>query len=195
VKLFFIDLLFLFPNYFIAMIGAIKNGNANAFEQAFFLYREKLYAYFFKKTKCQEDAKDLLQITFSKLWQYRKSLSEDYLLEQHLFYIARTVFIDYLRKENKQQKIKVSAKMHGTENLMPAHEFDLYKRLQTILSGMPFLRKRVFELHKIEGYSYKEVAEILSISVKAVDNNLTKAMKHLRNTELLLIILIISFIR
>ncbi|HEY2726343.1 MAG TPA: sigma-70 family RNA polymerase sigma factor [Parafilimonas sp.] len=180
------------------MIEAIKNGNADAFEQAFFLYREKLFAYFFKKTKSAEDTKDLIQTTFTRLWQYRKSLSENFLLEQQLFYIARTVFIDYLRKENKLQKIKASAKLHDSEKLQPdyIHEFDLHTQLQAILSAMPLLRKRVFVLHKIEGYSYKEIAGILSISVKSVDNNLAKALKHLRNAELLSIILLVaSFIK
>jgi len=177
------------------MIDALKNGDAGAFEKVFSLYKEKVFAYFLKKTNAEEDAKDLLQITFSKLWQYRSSLSADYLLEQHLFHIARTVFIDYLRKENKQQKVKTTAKLYTTEKLSAdsIHEFDLYARLHSILSGMPVLRKRVFELHKLEGYSYKEIAEILSISVKAVDNNLSKALKYLRNSELLLLILLLNF--
>ena len=112
------------------MIDALKNGDAGAFEKVFSLYKQKVFAYFLKKTNAEEDAKDLLQITFSKLWQYRSSLSADYLLEQHLFHIARTVFIDYLRKENKQQKVKTTAKLHTTEKLSAdsIHEFDLYAR-------------------------------------------------------------------
>jgi RNA polymerase sigma factor (sigma-70 family) len=172
------------------MINAIKNGDARAFEQVYSIYREKLFAYFLKKTNSQEDAKDLLQITFCKLWQYRKSLSEKYLPEQQLFYIARTVFIDYLRKENKLNKIKTSVKFKAGEyqSAENVYEFDVQAQLQNSLSGMPDIRKKVFQLHKIEGYSYKEVAAILAIPVKAVDNNLTKALKHLRNIELLFII-------
>ncbi|MBV9961046.1 MAG: sigma-70 family RNA polymerase sigma factor [Parafilimonas sp.] len=177
------------------MIEAIKNGDVNAFEAAYIQYRGKLYAYFLKKTIAEEDAKDLLQITFSKLWQYRHSLSVDYLLEQHLFHIARTVFIDYLRKENKLQKVRTTAKLHSSEKLSEEYmsEFDLRTRLQTILSEMPLLRKRIFELHKLEGYSYKEIAEILSISVKSVDNNLAKALKYLRSSELLVLMLLLNF--
>ncbi len=177
------------------MVDAIKNGDAQAFEQAYIIYRAKLFAYFLKKTNSEEDAKDLLQTAFFKLWQYRNSLCEDYLFEQHLFHIAKTVFIDYLRRQNKLQKVKTSVKLHATEKLSADHfnEFDVRTRLQKILSGMPLLRKRVFELHKIEGYSYKEIAEILSISVKSVDNNLAKAIKYLKHTELFFIILLLSF--
>ena len=63
---------------------------------------DKVLSYFLKKTKSPEDAKDLVQTTYLKLWQYRASLSNDFLLDQHLFHIARTVFIDYLRKQNRK---------------------------------------------------------------------------------------------
>lgn len=177
------------------MIDAIKEGNAAAFEDAYILYREKMLAYFLKKTNSVEDAKDLVQVTFCKLWQYRKSLSADYLPEQQLFYIARTVFIDHLRKQNKMQKIKVSARsnMETVKHADEVYEFDVHERLQKTLSGLPSLRKKIFELHKIEGYSYKEIAEILSIPVKSVDNNLAKALKYLRNIELICIISLIHF--
>lgn len=173
------------------MIDAIKNGDARAFEEAYNLYRQKLFAYFLKKTNSVEDAKDLLQVTFCKLWQYRKSLSEQYLPEQQLFYIARNVFIDYVRKENRLQQIKKSIKSKNevTKSADNFYEFDLQTRLQKILSTLPSLRKKVFELNKIEGYSYKEIADMLNIPVKSVDNNLAKTLKYLRSIELFLIIL------
>jgi RNA polymerase sigma-70 factor (ECF subfamily) len=173
------------------MIDAIKQGDATAFEQAYITYRGKVHAYFLKKTNSAEDAGDLLQTVFLKLWQYRHSLSAEYLLEQHLFHIARTVFIDYLRRENKLARIKESIKVYSEGSPVNApYEFDVHARLQKILSGMPPLRKKVFELHRIEGYSYKEIAEILSIPVKSVDNNLTKALKHLRNSSLFFILIL-----
>jgi RNA polymerase sigma-19 factor, ECF subfamily len=172
------------------MIDAIKNGDASAFERMYLLYREKLFAYFLKKTNSQEDAKDLLQTTFCKVWQYRKSLSEEYLPEQQLFYTARNVFIDYLRKENKLHNIRTSAKLKAGENQSAEgiYEFDMKAQLQNLLADMPATRKKIFELHKLEGYSYKEIAIILAMPVKSVDNNLAKALKHLRNIELLFII-------
>jgi RNA polymerase sigma-70 factor (family 1) len=165
------------------MIEAIKKGDTFAYEQAFVLYREKVYFYFHKKTNSAEDAKDLLQITFLKLWQYRLSLSEDYLLEQHLFQIARTVYIDYLRHENKVSKVQkaVSASRDATAVFDYTHtDFDLQAHIYQVLASMPERRKKVFELSRLEGYSYKEIAQILSISVKAVDNNLAKALRQLK---------------
>lgn len=178
------------------MIDAIKNGDNKAFEQCHVLFREKLFMYFLSKTGCKEDAKDLLQISFCKFWQYRKSLSADYLPEQHLFHIARTVFVDHLRRKIKRQKIKATASLQHSSTISNEHlfEFDIYARLQQALSKMPFIRRQAFVLNKIEGYSYKEISGILSIPVKSVDNNITKALKQLRSIEFVFIILFLNSI-
>jgi len=60
------------------LIIAIKEGNEHAFEQAYKKWRSKGYYYFLRKTESAEDAKDLLQSTFLRLWQYRQSLSPEY---------------------------------------------------------------------------------------------------------------------
>jgi RNA polymerase sigma-70 factor (ECF subfamily) len=178
------------------MIEAIKRGDTFAYNQAYLQYRDKVYAYFLKKTKCQEDAKDLLQITFLKLWQYRRTLSENYLLEQHLFHIARTAFIDHIRKQNKLQKIQksINEEKENTSRIYTSTAFDMEARLQSALSSMPALRKKVFELNRLQGYSYKEIAQLLSISLKSVDNNLTKALRQLRKIFMLITFIMIMIL-
>jgi RNA polymerase sigma factor (sigma-70 family) len=164
------------------MIDELKKGNAETFEQAYNQYCHKVYSYFKKKTECAEDAQDLMQTSFLKLWQYRSSLSSAYLLDQHLFHIAKTVFIDYLRKQHKIDQVKkeLLLKSNQPADINPSLSYSLASQVTSILSSMPPLRRQVFELNRVQGYSYKEVAELLSISVKAVDNNLAKALKQLR---------------
>lgn len=164
------------------MIAAIKNGNEFAYEQAFFQLRGKVYHYFLKKTKSPEDANDLLQTTFLKLWQYRQSLSEAYSLDQHLFHMARTVFIDHIRKQTsrKNAALQLTRDAGRTETLQPTLVFDINSQLTRALEGMPALRQRVFILHRLEGYSYLEIAQLLSIPVKAVDNHLSRALRQLK---------------
>src|SRR4030095_7127394 len=120
------------------MIDAIKRGDEFAYEQVYIRYREKVYFYFLKKTKSDEDAKDLLQVTFLKLWQYRQSLSPDYLLEQHLFQIARNVFIDYLRMQNKLYRLHEIMSRKAEERpsyIYTSTDFDIRARLQRALSS------------------------------------------------------------
>jgi RNA polymerase sigma factor (sigma-70 family) len=181
------------PNYLrLNMTEAIKRGDEIAFRQAYDEYKAKVYGYFFKKTRAAEDSRDLLQTTFLKLWKYRGSLSAEYLLEQQLFHICRTVFIDYLRKQSRTARViesRLSEMPEPSQHYNMQSDFDLRSRLGTALSAMPELRKKIFELNRLQGYSYQEIAQHLSISVKSVDNNLTKAVKFLRKTMLFILIL------
>jgi len=181
------------------LIDSIKQGDDFSFEQAFIQRREKVYFYFFKKTKSEDDAMDLLQTTFLRLWQYRQSLSEDYSLDQQLFHIAKTVFIDYIRKQNKQQHLKVVSKAEAEEKqlyIVSPLEFETQTQLQKVLHTMPDVRRKVFVLNRLEGYSYKEIAELLCITVKSVDNHISKALRQLRKAFVILsVIILISFLQ
>ena len=175
------------------MIEELKEGNAETFEQVYNQYCTKVYSYFKKKIDFAEDAQDLMQTTFLKLWQYRSSLSSAYLLDQHLFHIAKTVFIDYLRKQNKiaQARKEMMGKSNESNEINPSLSYSLASQVTTVLSSMPPLRRQVFELNRLQGYSYKEIAELLSISVKAVDNNLAKALKQLRTQLIISLVFLI----
>jgi RNA polymerase sigma-70 factor (ECF subfamily) len=165
------------------LVSAIKQGDEWSYEQAYITCRDKVFYYFLKKTRSEEDARDLLQTTFLKLWQYRGSLNEQYSLDQHLFNIAYTVYVDAWKKQRKATRIghtlneKVPLEIQLQD---PAEEKDTRQRLYQLLDQLPPERKQAFTLHRLEGYSYKEVALQLSISVKAVDNHIARAVKHLK---------------
>ncbi len=171
------------------MMNAIKSGDQFAFEQAYITFRAKVYGYFLKRTKSHEDALDLLQTTFLKLWKYRKSISDQFTPDQHIYHIARTVFIDHLRKQTRKKRVISAHDVTAIETSPAVHQvndFDVKKRLHEALSTMPEVRQKVFKYSKLYGCSYEEIAEQLCISVKSVDNNLTKAIRQLRKVMLLL---------
>lgn len=57
---------------------------------------------------------------------------------------------------------------------------EMHHALEQAIEQMAPVRKRVFKLSKVEGYSYKEIAEMLSISPKTVENHISQALKQLR---------------
>ncbi len=176
------------------MINALQQGDTLVFQQIYNNYCDAVYAYFKNKTN-PEDAPDLMQTTFLKLWQYRTSVSQNYTIEQQLFHIAKTVFIDYLRKENKRAHLQKQMRIHAEtiSNSAPSLSYSVASQLTVVLSFMPELRRKVFQLIRLQGYSYKETAQLLSISVKAVDNHLTKAVKQLRNGIVISLLLFVLF--
>lgn len=162
------------------LLSALKNDDELAFEQIFLNSKEKVLHYFIKKTGCATRAEDLLQNTFLRLWRYRASLNEEYLLDQHLFNIARTVFIDYTRSQNKLKKVEALVKREVAAMREEVKSELDKEKLEQILKEMPELRRKAFVMHKVEGYSYKEIAEQLSLNTKTVDNHISRALKQIR---------------
>ncbi len=161
---------------------ALKEGDYRVFNDVFEAYWNKVYIYLVKKTKNSEVAKDLTQLVFIKLWKYRQTLSDQIGLNEQIFRKTKQIFIDWLRQElrNRNHIMAVDnlpqagAILANEENLETKR--DIYIALQTL----PPKRKQIFELKHIHGYSYKEIAAALKISVKTVDNQLTKANLQLR---------------
>lgn len=153
------------------------------FQQVYEDAAEKLYFYILGKTRSAYLAEEVTQITFVKLWQYRESLDEQRPLSLQLFRIARTTLIDLVRKQNH-----LSAAMDGLKNqqertgaaIMQVEFNDTHQQLMQAINRLPPVRKKVFEMSRLEGLSYKEIAEALSISVKTVEKHVSQALKDIR---------------
>lgn len=175
-------------------IAALKNDDRLMFEHLFHQSYERVYFYLLKKTRSEYLAEEATQLTFIKLWQYRKNLDEEISFDTQLFRIVRTTMIDLLRK----QKIK---KIH-TENItQKATSNDVWEnvmlhelkgRLVISMQQMPPVRRKVFELSRFKGLSNKEIASHLSISVKAVEFHITKALRYLKQVLPVFIFLLLQ---
>ncbi|HTN35664.1 MAG TPA: sigma-70 family RNA polymerase sigma factor [Arachidicoccus sp.] len=162
------------------MLELLKNDDAEAFREFYFLWDERLYFYFLKKVTEENCAHDLTQLTFIKMWKYRSSLTDQHTLEVQLFRKAKHVYIDWLRKEATVRKQKEAEIQYFSE---PATQDELHpetEKLQNALKQLPPMRRKVIELSHLQGYGYKEIAQKLNISVKTVDNHIYQALKQLR---------------
>jgi len=149
------------------------------FENLFHENYDKVYSRFLKKTGSPSIAADLAQLTFTKLWQYRHSFTFRLPAELQVNRNAKLIFIDWLRKEAHQRKIRLSI----SESLAvrsSVSQFELSNLLQSALNKLPPHRKKVFLMAYMVGYSYKEIAARLNISTKTVDAHIAKALLQLR---------------
>jgi RNA polymerase sigma-70 factor (family 1) len=182
--------------YPLNMIAAIKEGDALIFSELFNEYHHKVYFYTLSKTHSPYIAEETTQLTFIKLWQYRANLDETLPISRQIFRIAKTTCIDLLRKETSQSKL-----LH-TKNGRPATELpvtdafevkEMQQQLAHAVQNMPPVRRKVFELSRYEFKSHKEIAQLLSLSVKTVENHIALAIKQLRHLWTLLIIWLLFF--
>ena len=124
-------------------------------------------------------------MAFTKLWQCRQTLQEEYTISTQLFRIATTILIDYLRKYNNKDAVTAGLDVVNiekgidstTEKMIGA---ELQKRISEAVNDMPPVRKQVFEISREHGMSYREIAETLSVSSKTVETHIYKALKQIK---------------
>jgi len=175
------------------IVAYLQQGDKFVFEQTFFDWHEKVYAYFLLKTKNTSTSEELTQLTFIKLWNYRHTLKLEHSLEIQLFRIARTTLIDDLRLRARQRKMK--QELMQTANMEfynPATEVESHRQIAFALNALPPVRKKVFILKHKHGFSYKEIADRLSISNRTVEKHISLAIKQLKKILSILILLLVQ---
>lgn len=160
------------------LLLGVKNNEEPAFEQVYKLKKEKVLAFFYKKTRSVDDAADLMQSVFFRFWKYRHTIDVYATIDQHLFQLAKHVYIDYLRTSKRHANEPIEA------HELPADEdnYDYLEKesvLYHLKSEAP-LNQRIFLLNKLHGYSYQQIAHLLSMPVKSIDNYINKTLKRLR---------------
>jgi len=165
-------------------ITELKNNNIDFFRMVYQDYHTKLYQFVYNRTQSAYLAQEIVQITFIKLWETRAKLSNELTIDIQLFRIARTTLIDELRKETVKLKYnEIISSVHDEhyEDNQVADR-DTLQHVYNAIETLPTIRKKVFKLSRVSGFSYKQIADILSISPKTVENHISKAIKQLRNS-------------
>lgn len=173
------------------MLCQIKEGNRIIFRKYYDEMHAKLYGYIFKYTRSAWLAEETVQMSFVKLWENRERLSDRYTLSAQLFRIAKSTLIDLLRK-NALRKVEILEEypeIYKDSIVNSKHRFqpEIRNELENVLHlirDMPDMQKKVFSYSRIQGFSHKEIAEMLSISTKTVETHITRAVKFLRKSVL-----------
>lgn len=142
-------------------------------------YKNRLLGYFLSKEIPYDQAEDLVQQTFYRIIKYRKSYKEYYSFKPWVFKIARNIFVDFVTK-NKIKKTDLNAainKEEGTAN-------EDYQPLYESLNKLPEEYREVIMLSRFEELKYKEIAEVLDISVSLVKVRVYRGLKILREIYL-----------
>lgn len=125
-------------------------------------------------------AEELTQLAFIKLWRFKHTLTENFPLDVQLFKIAKTTLLDYFKKlANDERNLKLYTADLTDKIVEQSLQFDTKKQLEDVLNCLPPTRKQVFVLNRLHGYSYKEIAEQLSISPRTVEKHISLAIKQL----------------
>lgn len=184
------------------LLSQLKSGNEQAFHKIYKLYSASLYSSLLSLVKSHREVQEILQDVFLKIWTNRQSIDIEKSFRSYLFKIAENKAYDFFRKTVRDKKRRdqlidmattecdLSEELFFTNNNMEV--------LENAIDSLPAQRKQVFRLCKIEGKSYKQVSELLGISVSTISDHIVKATKTIHvyinsNKEVLLSICLIIY--
>lgn len=159
----------------------IKKGNSRAFRKLFDAYHAKVYHYVLKFTRNEDDAEDLTQKVFIRLWENRKKIDPQRSFDAYLFTIAHHLACNHL-KQKAQHYLRLSdyeeLPAASTEDLLYLNE--LSELAQHKINQLPEKRQVIFKMHYEEHLSEEEIAQALGLSIHTVRSQLNKASKSIR---------------
>lgn len=130
----------------------------------------------------KEDAEEIVQDTFVKIWDKREEFNEEHSFESFLFTIAKNSFLNLNRKKVNRKIFENYLSYIDEVSSAQSDEYVILKEtrdiINSIIDGMPPKRKEIFLLSRISGLSRQIIADRLKISVSTVDGQLLKANKY-----------------
>jgi len=163
----------------------IKKGDQNAFKNIFYDYHQSLYRFVLYKIKDEDLADDITQETFLRVWKNRNSLKEDKSFFALIAKISSNLCYDYFRHQEVRNRHKNSVSDFLKHENQDPESINQGETLQTeifrlINEKLPDKCRNIILLSRIEGKSNQEIAEILSISLRTVENQIYRGIKILK---------------
>ncbi len=154
------------------------------FRKLYDAYHERIYFFALKRLADKGLAEDIVQNTFLKIWENKSYIVDDKATEALVFKIARNLVID-----NYRRKVLQTEAITSKNSTVPSRDQDVLTALEerekvdlvnATIRELPEMRRKVFEMSRKDGLTYKEIASELSISSKTVENHISSSLKFLR---------------
>jgi len=167
------------------IMRVIEGDDYFAFELLFKKMYNPLCQFCIKFVKSSEVAEELVSDVFYSIWKNRNRLIISS-PKAYLFTSVRNKAYDHLRKVKKQihcdleNATNIPADTANSQEILVLNE--LTARMEQSIARLPKQCRLVYELSRDQGLKYKEIATILQVSVKTVETQMGRALKHLRNS-------------
>ena len=160
------------------VIALAREEPAQAFELLYATYKGRLYSFLLRIVGQPELADDLTHDVFAKALKLLPTLTTEHRVLPWLYRVANNAAIDQLRRRSRFSWLRIGS-LHGTVG--EPHAADDHARIpeqahvQSVLRTLPPENAAALLLHAVEGYSYKEIADIQGVSLTAVRSRIARA--------------------
>lgn len=166
------------------LLHQIQDGNMKAFEVLFLRYYPSLCAYA-KRFVEFEDGEEIVQDLMAYIWENSTMLVVESSVKNYLFMAVKNRCMTLInRNELKQRAMDVISRQLQNQTMYESPDYyvveELTRNIEAALTRLPESYREAFEMHRFQGRTYAEIAELLHVSPKTVDYRIQQALKLLR---------------
>jgi len=173
----------------IILLRRIKENDQTALECLFEKYYYRLCDFAFQYVRSVDLAEEVVSDVFMKIWKNRHKIDIKTNFKAYIYTATRNQALNYIQKEqNDWESLDYNFSEKHSPDYHPDEELifqELEKHVEVLINKLPPKRKLIFKLSRIEGFTYLEIAEILSISIHTVQNQMVKAVKKLASYSIM----------
>ena len=163
------------------LLYRVKSGDKKAFDELFLMYYKSLCRFSLTFVGSTDDAEEVVQKLFVRLWEHRKKLEVPENTKAFLFKSVYFESMKFLRhKKISEKHLSAYFSAHQLSDYESVNYSDFLPYLHKAIEKLPEKCRQIFILNKLEGLTQKEIAEYLGISVKTVENQVAIAISKLR---------------
>jgi RNA polymerase sigma-70 factor (family 1) len=165
------------------LLNAVKTGDSAAFNEIYHKYRQKIYGYAYHFTRCREEAEELTQDTFVRLWENRAKIDPKKNFDAFLYTLIRNNFLTVLRKKAREkaysnESLKHEQSFNAIEDELNAKESKRIS-LEAIATLSPQVKK-IYLMSRNDHHTHEEISQLMGISKNTVNNHLKKSLGVMR---------------
>ena len=162
------------------LLAQIRAGDTRAFEQLFRRYAEPLYDCAYGYVGARDVAQEVVQQLFVTLWERRRVWQVSGTVATYLYRAVRNGSLNALR--SNRRRVQLSERISETPGIEQELEAaDLARAVGRIVARLPERCREVFRLNRYHHLTYAEVAQVLNLSVKTVEQHMARALRELRS--------------
>lgn len=173
------------------ILEKVRFGDAAAFALLYDRYWLKVYNFAQLYIISSSEVSEVVQDVFVKVWESRETFDETKNFDGFLFIITRNVIFNYSRRYFNELNFKMTA-LQGIENSYDIEEeldaADLKNYIDRLIAQLPPQRQRIFRMSREQHLTNKEIAEQCAVTEKAIERQLTLALKFIKDNLPLFIV-------
>lgn len=167
------------------LLELLSKGNEKAFDQIFMAYFPRLRFFLSGLLADDDEAENIAQDLFYRLWQNRSKLAHVKNFNAYLFRMAKNAALNYIERNNLHHHfVEISLENEHYHHREETDEVLIINEIQLAINHtiehMPPQRREVFRMSRFEGLTNEEIAQELMISKRTVETHISAALSDLR---------------